>query len=151
MKSLQESLFDKDLAKKDLKFRDVYDIISRNETFRVVGTPITPMFSLPKVTKYKNPWARDIFPDFAAGLLGIIGDMPAPLEKDFNRGRSGSWCQKAMNILSKYITRSWKYEFDTAFEVYLWEEYINGVDSVTVELALSGGLGKTELIFKRKN
>ena len=150
MKSLKESLFDKDLKEKDLKFREVYDLLAGHNGMQVWGMPIGPMFSTTKVTNYKNPYYPEtgFFNAFNAGFLGIITDMPVPSEKDFHNSAS-KWCGDLNDRLLKYVRNDWKQEYKDKFVVELKNRVSNnsGLISVCLRLGDNGGM---EYIFKRK-
>ena len=150
MKSLQESLFDKDLKEKDLKFREVYDLLAGHNGMQVWGMPIGPMFSTTKVTNYKNPYYPEtgFFNAFNAGFLGIITDMPVPSEKDFHNSTS-KWCGDLNDRLLKYVRNDWKQEYKDMFIVELKNRVSNNSRLISVCLRL-GDNGGTEYIFKRK-
>ena len=160
MKSLRESLFDKDLVKKDLKFRDAYDLLIRGiddplagcTGTRAWGMPIGQMFSSKKIEKYKTPYYPDILNKFFAGLLGVITDMPIPDKRDFNKGMYCDWCQKLMSkqYLGKYVLPSWKLEYDRKFEVGLKNRVSNNSSLISLELR-DGDNGGYIFTFKEKN
>ena len=145
MKSLQESLFD-DNIKKNLKFRDVFDVKSEN-VFRIEGFDIFRMFSVNKVVKYENPLHISKDQPFAAGFLGIIGDLPMPKENEFNK--DCDWSKQAYKIIRKYISNSWKYEYDRSCKISLKGNH--DLSEIDVEFEMCNGIGKTHCFFKRKN
>ena len=151
MKSLQESLFDKDLVKKDLKFRDVYELLAGHAGMQVWGIPIGPVFSTTKVTKYKNPYYPEtgFLNAFNAGLMGIIADMPAPDQKTINNGHLNyDWCQELLSKLGKYVHRDWKWSFDEKFNVALRRAAKN---LIQVVFNYDEGSGVYVYTFKLKN
>jgi len=139
MKSLQESLFDKDLAEKELTLRNAYDILGDYKGFKSWGMPIGQIFSVNMVNHYKNPYSSDERNDFFRGLFGIIMDMPVPSDKDINSG-GGDWAQKLISKqgLGKYVSPSWRHEYNEKFEAHLRKAGKNLIE-VIIQCGDAGG------------
>lgn len=149
MKSLKESLFDKDLAKKELKFRDVYKLLPGYAGMQVWGMPIGQMFSTTKIEKYRNPYYPDngsFVNDFLAKFIGIIVNVQVPSKKDFNDSKS-KWCSQLKTTLRKYVRNDWKQEFDEKFEVLLKNRVSNNSGLISIELQ-DGDVGGYIFNFK---
>jgi hypothetical protein len=151
MKSLQESLFDNNI-KKGITIRQAYCLLAGHERIQTVGMPIGQMFMVNKLSKYPNPYYEGHMGDGLVGLLGIITDLPVPLEKDYNLGIECDWGQNAKKVLGKYIRRSWKQEFDENFEVNVRESCL-GKNMIEIRLELynethSYVIGSYQFTFK---
>lgn len=150
MKSLQESLFD-DNIKKDLTIRDVCELnpTKTGRGITAIGMPIGQMFSAQKIRKYPHPY--DIQNSSVYNLLdyfvGIIVDQPMPSKSNIKTS-DHKWCENLKKVLTKYVTRSWRSEWDKKINIYLIE-YPN--DGFAVSIDFECGTGSYEFLFKQKN
>ena len=149
MKSLQESLFD-DNIKKTLTIRDVC-VLNQTNTGRGIiahGMPIGQMFSAEKIRKYPHPYdtQNNSFYNLLDCLIGIIVDQPMPSKSEI-RTSGETWCNNLKKVLTKYIFRSWRSEWDKKCDVYLIE-YPH--DCFAVSIDFDCGTGSYEFIFKPK-
>jgi len=119
MKTLQESLFDSDLASKKLEtFRDKYilddciyfDIFDAEHNKSNVL--ITTIFDKSKLQKYKNPIPKKESPNNDLALrcfYGIIMDYPIlNMNELHNKTDEEQWENGLKEILSKYISPKYK-------------------------------------------
>ena len=150
MKSLKESLFDNNI-KKDLTIRDVCDLNQTNTGRGIIaaGMPIGQMFSAKKIRKYPHPY--DIQNSSGLNLLdyfvGIIVDQPMPSKTDIKTSNV-KWCENLKKVLTKYVERGWRLEWDKKVDIYLIE-YPNDCFSVSIDFDC--GTGSYEFLFKQKN
>lgn len=149
MKSLKESLFDKDLAKKDLTIRDVCDLLDNNRGAAAWGFPIGQMFNIDKIAKYPNPYTNYHLSGINAldHLIGIIMDQPMPSKSNIKTS-DHKWCENLKKVLTKYIKRSWKNEWDKKIKIYLLE-YPNNCFGVNINF--DNNSGAFEFLFKPKS
>ena len=150
MKSLQESLFD-DNIKKDLTIRDVCEL-NQTATGRGLigmGIPIGHFFNVEKLKKYPNPYIDYYFSGVNSldYLIGIIMDQPMPTKSNIKTS-DHKWCEKLKKDLTKYVSRSWKSEWDEKINIYLIE-YPR--DCFAVSIDFDHGSGSYEFVFKPKN
>ena len=134
MKSLVESLFDKDLVKRKLTIRDGYKIMD-TVGIQTSGFHIGQMFDPVKLEHYPNKYDVDyiVITSAMTGLLGIIVDQPIPKDND------EKWSDNLKKILTKYIKRSWKKE---------WDE---NIDIENVEIKLSNKKTKGIIVLIKMN
>ena len=164
MKTLKESLFDKDLVQKsaELTFGDVYGLLPDGEdgggrnNIEAMGFPIGQMFDPVKLMHYENKYDGNdgnsiigaITPQLAA-LLGIIMNMSAPFEKDLGDYDS-KWGKNLKKILLKYIKRSWKDEFNKKLDIYLRKYIYRKTKLVAVWFNFDNYGGSLVFTFKQK-
>jgi len=152
MKSLQESLFD-DNIKKDLTIRDVCEL-NPTKTGRGIiaaGIPIGYFFSVDKLKKYPHPYDTTSNPEYNSldYLIGVIVDQPMPSTSNIKTyDYKWKWCENLKKTLTKYVTRSWRSEWDKKIDIYLIE-YPN--DCFAVSIDFDCGAGSYEFLFKQKN
>ena len=117
MRTLQESLFDSDLASKKLEtFRDKYiidDCIYFDvEYIKDNKDNIFTIFDKSKLQKYKNPISKKELPDDDLALrcfYGIIMDYPIlNMNELHNKIDEEQWANGLKEILSKYISPKYK-------------------------------------------
>ena len=147
MKSLQESLFDKDLVKKDLTIRDTYELLDTNRGMTAVGFPIGQMFDINKLNKYARAYELPLqrASDSLQKLIGVIADLPVP---DIKNYRKNGWDDLAKKILSKYIKSTWKQEWNNKVDidlVYYANDYLGFI------IGFGHGEGEFEFVFKPIN
>lgn len=150
MKSLKESLFDDNITK-ELTIRDVYelDLTSAGLGLVLHGVPIDHFFDIKKLLKYPNPY---ILPNnmtafaFMLHLLGIIADQSAPIKSTIKTS-DHIWCEVLKRILTGYIKRSWRYEWDKKINIYLID-YPH--DRFGVSIDFDNGAGSFEFRFRPK-
>ena len=121
MKSLKESLFDSDLVKKSITIRDVCDLLDNNRGGAVAsGFAIGQMFNVDKLAKYPNPYTNYHLSGINTldHLIGIIMDQPMPTKSNIKIS-DRKWCNDLKKVLTKYIKRSWKDEWEKKINVYL--------------------------------
>ena len=123
MRSLQESLFG-DNIKKNPTIREAYHLLAGDDGFRAGGMLLSWLFMEDKLIKYPNPYPHTTFGDGLAGLAGIIADLSCPLEKDYNKGNDCDWSKNAIKVLSKYVKRSWKQEFNKNFKITVRKSFL---------------------------
>ena len=149
MKSLKESLFDNNI-KKELTIRDVYELDRTSTGFGVTlhGVPIDHFFDIKKLLKYPNPYILSNVAVIASmvHLLGIVADQPAPIKSTIKTS-DHKWCENLKKILTGYIKRSWKDEWDKKINIYLIE-YPNNCFGVSIDYG--NGDGSYEFRFKPK-
>ena len=163
MKSLQESLFDKDLINKNISFRNVYELASGNTaiTYANYSTTfsITSLFDKDKVKTYKNPYKTDHLQGFVKGILGIIGDCRVPTEEElktkdltlFKFPVAAEWCKMVKKELRKYIKPQYATTFDQFFIIkfYDFNYFTKDKHFVTVELNLNNGKNILRFLFNK--
>lgn len=122
MKTLQESLFDKDLTTKEITLRHAYTPTDNNP-IKSWGANIMMMFDASKISKYPNPYEYEYkYPEGLQCLSGIIMDMPVPSKSDIKQGNKSKWCKDLKEKFDKYIRREWKQQWDDSVEVWLAEK-----------------------------
>jgi len=149
MKSLQESLFDKDLTKKDLTIRDVCDLLDVGEGIRAYGFSIGQMFNVDKIAKYPNPYIDYHLSGINSldYLIGIIMDQPMPTKSNIKTS-DHKWCENLKKVLTKYVRRPWRDEWDKKIKIYLISYPINYFG---VNVDFDNNTGGFEFMFKPKN
>jgi len=121
MKTLQESLFDKDLTTKEITLRDAYT--PADNPIKSWGANILIMFNVSKLSKYPNPYKYDcLYSEELQCLSGIIMDMPIPSKSDMKLDNKSKWCKDLKEKLDKYIRREWKQQWDNSIDVGLVEQ-----------------------------
>lgn len=148
MKSLQESLFDDNITK-ELTVRDACDLLDNNRGVSASGFSIGQMFNVDKIVKYDNPYTDYHLSGINAldHFIGIIMNQPMPTKSDVKTS-DRKWCDDLKKVLTKYVKRSWKFEWDKKVNVYLIE-YPN--DCFAVSIDFDSGVGSYEFTFKQKN
>lgn len=122
MKSLQESIFDDDLEKKEFTLRDMSCILAGTRGFSAHGAPIGYMFNVNRLKNYPNPYYQNLFSDSLSGLLGIIMDQPVPTR---DRKNLDQWCDTLKKELKKYISRAWLSEFNDKLTINFYFDMPN--------------------------
>lgn len=151
MKSLQESLFD-DNIKKDLTIRQACDLADEPgiRGIRADGVPVGYLFDIKKLLKYPNPLELTNRLDSVNCLIGIIADQPIPSKS--SNSELEKWGENMKKVLSKYVARTWRKEWDDKIEVYIknWSAgSFTGYFSVII--SYDGEAGTYEFIFKPKS
>ena len=148
MKSLKESLFDSNLVKKDLTIRDVWDLLDNDRGAVASGFPIGQMFNVDKVAKYPNPYTDYHLSGINTldHFIGIIMDQPIPTKSNIKTS-DHKWCENLKKVLTKYVGRAWKDEWDKKIKIYLIG-YPNNCFGVGIDF--DKGTGNFEFIFKPK-
>ena len=144
MKSLQESLFDKDLVKKELTLRETSCILAGNRGIMATGVPIGFMFKSSKLRNYSNPYYSVLLADSMSGLLGIITDMSVPKRDTRSLDQ---WTEELKHKLSKYINHPWIIEFNNKVEINFYFDLPNK-DCYSVNIDYGNGEGTYEFVFK---
>ena len=149
MKSLQESLFDKDLMKKDLTIRSAYDLLDNSRGTAASGFPIGQMFNVDKIAKYPNPYTNYHLSGINSldHLIGIIMDQPVPTKSDVKTS-DHKWCENLKKVLTKYVKRSWKMEWENKISIYLIQY---NKDCIGIGIDFNKGTGNFEFVFKPKS
>ena len=149
MKSLQESLFDKDLMKKDLTIRDVCDLLTSGKGVSAYGFSIGQMFNVGKVSKYPNPYTNYHLSGINSldHLIGIIMDQPMPTKSNIKIS-DHKWCENLKKVLTKYVRRPWKDEWDKKIKIYLIE-YSDNYFGVNIDF--DNNTGGYEFAFKPRS
>lgn len=149
MKSLRESLFDKDLVKKDLTIRDTYELLDtcRGINISTSGFNIGQMFDINKLNKYARAYELHLqrASDSLQKLIGVIADLPAPNLKNWRRD---GWDDLAKKTLSKYIKSAWKQEWNNKVDIDL-VYYAN--DRLGIVIDIDHGEGEFEFVFEPIN
>jgi hypothetical protein len=146
---MTESLFDKDLVKKDLTIRDVYDLVTLGRGVSAYGFSIGQMFNVGKVSKYPNPYTNYHLSGINSldHLIGIIMDQPIPTKSNIKTS-DHKWCENLKKILTKYVGRNWKDEWDKKkkkIKIYLIE-YPDNYFGVNIDF--DNSTGGFEFTFK---
>ena len=154
MKSLVESLFDKNIIQKsaNLTIRDIYDLNPvynhKPSGYIIDGDfPIGGMFDKSKLKHYKNPCDNDWFDNAGRCLMGIIIDLPIP---PINTINDKSWCELFKDDLIPYIINSRKEEWENVRVSYEYSPDINELTIVLFYQKNSFLYGKTILNYTRK-
>lgn len=151
MKSLQESLFD-DNIKKELTIRQTHDLVNEPgiRGVRASGIPIGYLFVTNKLLKYPYPWEDANIIDSVNCLIGIIGDQPVPSKS--SSSELEKWGKNMKKVLSKYVARAWKKEWDDKIKVYI-KNWSTGSFSgyFSVIISYDYGAGTYEFVFKPKS
>lgn len=148
MKSLKESLFDDNITK-ELTIRDAYDLLDNDRGIAASGFSIGQMFNANKIEKYNNPYTNYRLSgiNLLDHFIGIIMDQPAPTKSEVKTSNH-KWCENLKKVLTKYVNRSWRFEWDKKIDVYLIEK---PNDCFAVSIDFDCGTGSYEFIFKQKN
>ena len=151
MKSLKESLFD-DNIKRELTIRQTHDLADEPgiRGVRACGVPIGYFFDVKKLLRYPNPLDMDTRADSINCLIGIIADQPLPPKS--NSSELEKWGENMKKILTKYVARAWKKEWDDKIEVYI-KNWSTGplLGYFSVIISFDGKAGTYEFIFKPKS
>lgn len=150
MKNLQESLFDNNI-KKVLTIRDVCVLNQANTGRGIIagGIPIGYFFSIATLRKYPHPYDTTGNSEYNSldYLIGVIVDQPMPSKSDIKTSNT-KWCENLKKVLTKYVARNWRFEWNKKINVYLIE-YPN--DCFAVSIDYDCGAGSYDFIFKLKN
>ena len=94
MKTLQESLFDKDLTTKEITLGSAYELNDKKPLERSGMNPIM-MFDISKLEKYPNQADVHLFiPSSIKRLTAIVMDMPVPTKQDIDQDNNSQWCKE---------------------------------------------------------
>lgn len=74
-------------------------------------------------------------------------DMPTPTKEDIKKDNKSQWCKDLKNILSKYVSNSWRNTWANKVEIWL---SLENRDDLWVDLNLDKGAGIFRWGFRLK-
>lgn len=107
------------------------------------------MFNIDKIEKYPNPYTNYHLSGINSldHFIGIIMDQPIPTKSNIKTS-DHKWCENLKKVLTKYIKRSWKDEWEKKVSIYLIEY---PKDSFGVNINFDNNSGAFEFLFKPKS